>query len=276
MTDKKIRKKKKIKKVNSKPIRVVEKKEKPKREIPVKKTIITTAILLVVFITLFTGYHYFSTNYTVTTVYVEGNVHYSDEEIMEMVMEGRYGHNSLVLSLKYKDKSIENIPFIEKMDVSVLDPHTVKIDVYEKALAGYVEYLDRYMYFDKDGVVVETSTDKTAGIPMVTGLSFDHVVLHQALPVENDAIFSEILSITQLVNKYNLSVDRIFFGADQTLTLYFEDVKAAFGTGENLEAKVMELQYMLPELKGKSGTLRMENYTEETKTITFEPDKNMN
>ena len=92
------------------------------------------------------------------------------------------------------------------------------------------------------------------------------------LPVEDDTIFSEILSITQLVNKYNLSVDRIFFGADKTLTLYFEEVKAAFGTGENLEAKVMELQYMLPELEGKSGTLRMENYTEETKTITFEPD----
>ena len=34
----------------------------------------------------------------------------------------------------------------------------------------------------------------------------------------------------------------------------------------------MELQYILPELTGKSGTLRMENYTEETKTITFEPD----
>ena len=225
-----------------------------------------------IFIALFAGYYYITTNYTVTTVYVEGNVHYSNEEIMEMVMEGRYGHNSLFLSLKYKDKSIEDIPFIEKMDVSVLDPHTVKIEVYEKALAGYVEYLDRYLYFDKDGIVVESSTEKTKGIPMVTGLSFDHVVLHQPLPVEDDTVFGEILSITQLVNKYDLSVDRIFFGADKTLTLYFENVKAAFGTGENLEAKVMELQYMLPELKGKSGTLRMENYTEETKTITFEPD----
>ena len=34
----------------------------------------------------------------------------------------------------------------------------------------------------------------------------------------------------------------------------------------------MELQYMIPSLEGKSGTLRMESYTEETKTITFEPD----
>ena len=108
-------------------------------------------------------------NYTVTTVYVEGNVHYTNEEIIERVMEGRYGDNSLLLSMKYKDKSIVGVPFVEKMDVSVLDPHTIKIEVYEKAIAGYVEYLERYMYFDKDGIVVESSQEKTAGVPLVTG-----------------------------------------------------------------------------------------------------------
>ena len=41
---------------------------------------------------------------------------------------------------------------------------------------------------------------------------------------------------------------------------------------EFLEEKVMQLQYMLPTLTGKSGVLRMENYSEETKTFTFEPD----
>lgn len=233
------------------------------------KIIIPVMILLIV---LSAGYYYIISNYTVTTVYVEGNVHYTNEEIMNMVMEGYYGDNSLFLSLKYKDKSISDVPFVEKMDVSVLDPHTIKIEVYEKALAGYVEYLDRYMYFDKDGIVVESSTEKTAGIPMVTGLNFDYVILYQPLPVEDADIFNDILSITQLVNKYDLSVSRIYFGSDAALTLYFENVRVALGNGTNLEEKIMKLQYMLPELEGKSGTLRMENYTEETKSITFEPD----
>ena len=251
--------------------------KKPKKQtrekdsFPVWRIVLLAASVLLAGI-LAAAYWYITANYTVTNVYVEGNVHYSNEEIMDMVMSGRYGNNSLILSLKYRDKSIEGIPFVEKMDVSVLDPHTVKIEVYEKALAGYVEYLDRYLYFDKDGIVVESSSEKTKGIPMVTGLRFDHVVLYQTLPVEDPEIFSEILSITQLVNKYNLIVDRIFFGLDNSLTLYFENVKAAFGNSGNLEEKVMELQYILPELTGKSGTLRMENYTEETKTITFEPD----
>ena len=221
---------------------------------------------------LVAAYVYVITTYTVTTIYVEGNIHYTNEEIINMVMEGHYGNNSLLLSLKYKDKSIVGVPFVEKMDVSVLDPNTNKIEVYEKSLAGYVEYLERYMYFDKDGVVVESSMEKTAGIPMVTGLKFDHVILYEPLPVENAAVFSSILSITQLVNKYSLSVDRIYFGSDGSVTLYFGDVKASLGVGDNLDEKIMELQYMIPELEGKSGTLRMENYTEETHNISFELD----
>lgn len=256
------------------PVRENRIKEKPVKEKAPKSPlwIMTMVILGMMLLGLLGGYYYVIKNYTVTTVYVQGNVHYTNEEIMEMVMDGYYGDNSIFLSLKYKDKSIEGVPFVEKMDISVLDPHTIKIDVYEKALAGYVEYLERYMYFDKDGIIVETSTEKTKGIPMVTGLDFDHVILHQPLPVENVEIFDDILSITQLVNKYNLSIDKIFFGSDDTLTLYFEEVKVALGERLNLEEKVMELQYMLPELAGKRGTLRMENYTEETKTITFEPD----
>ncbi|MDE6974002.1 MAG: cell division protein FtsQ/DivIB [Lachnospiraceae bacterium] len=219
------------------------------------------------------AYIYIIRNYTVTTVYVEGSVHYTNEEIIEMVMEGRYGSNSLLLAARYKDKSIVGVPFVEKMDVSVLDPHTIRIEVYEKALAGYVEYLERYMYFDKDGIIVESSMEKTPGIPQVTGLSFDHVILHEPLPVDDPGVFKAILTITQLVNKYNLSADRIYFGSDESLTLYFGDVRVALGNWDNLDEKIMRLQYMLPELTGKKGVLHMENYTEDTKNIPFEQDK---
>lgn len=276
MAKKKQKKKKQIKKINRVPVKEKESREKASVGEYIanhKSLLIIGSMAFMLAAALISAYVYIITNYTVTTVYVEGNVHYTNEEIMDMVMEGRYGNNSLLLSLKYKDKSIVGVPFIEKMDVSVVDPHAVKIEVYEKTLAGYVEHLERYMYFDKDGIVVESSKEKTPGIPMVTGLSFDHVILYEPLPVEDEGIFKDILSITQLVNKYDLSVDRIYFGSDDSLTLYFEGIKAALGTGENLDEKVMRLQDVLPSLKGKTGTLKMENYTEETKNISFEPDK---
>lgn len=237
-----------------------------------KRLAILLTILLVLLVLLFAGYEYIIRNYTVTTVYVEGNIHYTNEEIMDMVMGGRYGHNSLFLSMKYRDKGVENIPFIETMDVTIQSRDTIRITVYEKALAGYVSYLGLYVYFDKDGIVVETSQDPTPGIPQVTGLQFDHVVLHEKLPVENEDIFNEILNLTQLLAKYSLTVDKIYFDSDYEVTLVFGEARVALGDSTNLEEKIMKLQYILPSLEGKKGVLNMREYTEDTKTYSFEQD----
>lgn len=208
----------------------------------------------------------------VDKVIVEGNKHYSAQEIKMMVMNGPYADNSVYLSLKYKNQDIENIPFIEKMNVKVLSKDSIKISVYEKALAGYVEYLGRYMYFDKDGIIVEASKVKTKGIPMVSGLHFDHVILYEKLPVEDDTIFQNILMITQLLNKYDVIADKIYFDDEYHVTLSYNKVKVMLGEMNNLDEKMMQLPYILPELEGKSGTLDMENYTEGKANISFQKD----
>lgn len=237
-----------------------------------KSLVIIGISIFIMAVLLSAVYYYIITTYTVTTVYVDGNIHYTNEEVIDMVMKGRYGNNSLYLAVKYKDEGVEGVPFVEKMDVSILSPDTIRINVYEKAFAGYVEYLGQYMYFDKDGIVVESSGVKTPGVSQVTGLSFGYVVLNEPLPVENDSIFKQILSITQLLAKYDLAADKIFFDSSYNLTLYFGGIKVTLGSGENMDGKIMKLQYILPELEGKSGTLPMENYSEDTKNITFNPD----
>lgn len=237
-----------------------------------KRTVILSVTLLLLLFVLVGGYEYIIQNYTVTTVYVEGNVHYTNEEIIDMVMGGRLGNNSLFLSLKYKDKGMEDIPFIQTMDVEIEAKDTIRIIVYEKALAGYVSYLGRYVYFDKDGIVVETSTEETEGIPQVTGLSFDHVILHEPLPVEKTDVFDEILNITQQLERYSMSADRIYFDPSYQVTLMFGEAKVALGDDRYIDEKIMKLQYILPDLLGKEGTLNMREYSEDTKSYTFEQD----
>lgn len=237
-----------------------------------KRMVISLAVFFSLLFLLVGGSFYIIRNYKVTTVYVDGNVHYTNEEIMDMVMGGRFGDNSLFLSLKYRDKGIEGIPFIEMMDVSIEAKDTIRITVYEKALAGYVKYLGRYIYFDKDGIVVETSEEQTAGIPQVTGLTFDHVILHDKLPVDKPELFDEILNITQQLDKYSLSADRIYFDSAYQVTLYFGDAKVALGDNVDIDEKIMMLQNILPSLLGKSGTLDMREYSEDTKTYSFEKD----
>lgn len=225
-------------------------------------------VVLVLVILLYTKEHY-----TVTTVYVDGNIHYTNEEIKDAVMQGFLGNNSLFLSLKYADKGITDMPFIQTMDVEVLSPDTIRIMVYEKALAGYIEYLGKYMYFDRDGIIVEASDQRTEGIPQVTGLTFDHVIMHEVLPVSDPKVFEDILDITQLMNKYDIAADRINFDRSFHKTLYFDRARVALGSNDNIGEKIMRLSAILPELKGRSGVLRMDNYSESVRNITFEVDK---
>lgn len=240
-----------------------------------KRTWIKILVAGAVIVVILGMLYYVIRTYTIQNVYVEGNVHYTEEEIRNIVMEGPLGSNSLYLSAKYKNKDIKNIPFVDVMSVSILAPDTVKITVYEKALAGYVKYLDTYMYFDKDGCVVESSSIKTMGVPQITGLNFDHVVLGELLPVENTEVFNAILNLTKLLNKYELTADKIYFHALGEVTVYFGEVKVALGKDDaSLEDKIMLLPNFLIELNGKSGTLQMENYDEVNGKFTFKPDKN--
>ena len=212
--------------------------------------------------------------HTIQTVYVEGNIHYTQQEIKDMVMEGPFGNNSLYLSAKYRNKDMDDIPFLDAMDVQILTVDSIKIKVYEKALAGYVRYMDTCIYFDKDGYVVESSSIKTKGIPQVAGLKFDHAVMGEPLPVEEDQqeIFGTILEITNLLKKYELAADKIYFHSDSQITVYFGEVKVALGDERNhMEDKLMCLPKMLPKLEEESGTLQMETYNEGGQ-YTFKPD----
>lgn len=246
---------------------------KPLFSLRFKIILIVTALILVA---LIAGYSYINDNYTINTVYVEGNVHYSDEEIIEKIMSGPLEKNSIFLNLKYQKQEVEDIPFVAAIEIEIISKDTVKITVYEKTLAGYVTYLGRYMYFDKDGTIVESSLMKTSGVPEVIGLTFDHVVKYEKLPVEEEGIFAEILDISQSLNKYELTADKIYFDDKYDVTLYFGDVRVKIGAGENIDEKFSKMKNILPRLEGKKGVLQMENYSEDTKTVSFHSDTPLN
>ncbi|MCR5473787.1 MAG: cell division protein FtsQ [Lachnospiraceae bacterium] len=242
-----------------------------------KNRLIRTLTVLVILLVLILGTCIFLWyEYSVTSVTVKGSSHYTDDEIKDMVFTVPYSYNSIVLSLMYRDKSIEDIPFIEKMDVDIVNANSVVINVYEKAIAGYVEYLGHYMYFDKDGIVVESSNRIIEGIPFVTGLSFDHLVLHEPLPVKKPSVFLTILNVTQLLGKYDITTDRIAFDPDERITLYFGNARVLLGTDDYIDEKINEMHLLLPQLQGYSGTLHMENYVGEEVNFSFDKDKDPN
>ena len=240
-----------------------------------KSLIIIGSTLLLLAGGLLYGLMYVLDNYTITHIYVDGNKHYTSEEIIDIVQTSPLSGNSLFLSFQYRNKAITDIPFVERIDVDIVSRDTVRVHVYEKALAGVIRYLGRYMYFDRDGIVVESASLMYDDVPLVMGLDFDHVVLYEKLPVEKDEVFGEILDITQLLNKYQLKADRIYFDADYRIYLYFGQTEISLGDGTDIDEKVIQLQYILPDLEGKSGVLRLDDYSAANNHITFEERKTL-
>ena len=247
------------------------KKDRKKRRISPLPVIIVSVLFLI--LAAFCAYEYLLKAYKIVNVYVEGNVHYTDDEIKDLIMTGDYGDNSLYLSHKYKNKEVRDIPFVETINVKILSKDSIKISVYEKALAGYIEYLGRYIYFDKDGIVVEASTVRTDGIPEVVGIDFDYEILYEKLPAKDSELFLNVLNITKLMEKYQVFAETIYFSDFGEITLYKDDITIKLGKDENLDIKIMNLNAILSKLEGMKGTLRMENYDESTKRTSFEKDE---
>ena len=173
-----------------------------KKKLNLKWIFTGVAVLLLIFSVLLAAgiFH-------VDEVEITGNSFYSEEEIKELVI-GEYP-NSLYLVFLYDYLGGKEIPFVDSVEVVMKAPNNVRIRVYEKTLIGYVQYMGSNLYFDKDGTVVESSDEILEGIPCIKGLKFDTLALNQTLKVDNKDVFELLLSMNQMMQKYELSPDAI-------------------------------------------------------------------
>ena len=210
--------------------------------------------------------------FTVEHVEVEGNELYSDSQIEKMVLNDEYSWNSLYVYLKYRLVDIGDVPFVDAMEVTLKEPHTVRISVYEKGMLGYlyIDTIGQNAYFDKDGFVVETSSEIIEGIPKITGVSCNEVVLYEQLPLENPDVLRNLLTLTQTLKKYNLLPNEIHYDSNTEPILTYESIVVKVGAEENLSQKIIRLSYILPQLNGLAGTLHLENWAEDSTDIVFD------
>ena len=229
--------------------------------------LIKLLIVLVIFLGLATGVLYVAaTHFKITQISFEGTDRYTEDELKEYIFGQNECVNSLKLGYDLKHDYVKvSIPFIETYDVN--------IEYHDKSIVAYIIYKGNYMYFDKDGIVVETSNRQDMSVPLIDGLEFDSVVLYSLLPVADEGVFNTILDLSQNLQKYDLAVDKIHFNNDLSIVLYIGDVRVNFGFGERLGEKLHELKQLEPQLAGLSGILNMENYTEGSGYITFKQDE---
>lgn len=224
---------------------------KSKKRITTGIVIIIILLLLVVMLSL-----------KITDVSVSGSNQYSSEEIEQMVFDGKWSKNPVYCYFQYRFLPHKVIPFVEDYKIVFRSPGSVEIIVYEKSVVGYVTYMSSNMYFDKDGIIVESTNEIMDGIPLVTGLKYGHIVLHQPLPVENKEIFEEILNLTQILSIYGISVDKLHYNSRSEMELTIKNLLVKLGNNSEMNGKISELNDILRDYPDLDGTLYLDVYEE--------------
>ena len=209
------------------------------------------------------------------TVEVEGNSCYSDNTIATWVRRDELSANTLYILLRYNYMDAELPAGVERLDISLKNPWTVRVNVEEKEMAGYVDYDGAYLYFDRDGMADLKTKKVLEGVPYIEGLTFDEtgVETGKILPVEHDAIFGRIVEVSDNLKKYSLTPDRISCG-DGDIRVYFGVVEVLLGSGD-YDLKLRQVTPILEKLgelyPDTAGTLHLENYDSGSESISFVP-----
>lgn len=212
--------------------------------------------------------------FVVRDVEVEGNELYDQSVIEAAILNDDYSWNSLYVFLKYRFCEAQEIPFVDTMEVTLKNPRTLQIHVYEKGMMGYlyIPGIGENAYFDKDGFVVETSSEIIPNVPQVEGIHCDEVVLYEKMPMESSKL-REILKLTQTLKRNDLVPDTITYGGANEPVVSYGKIEVVIGSTDTLTQKVERISKIMPSLDGMKGTLHLENWTEDTTNIVFDKKK---
>lgn len=203
-----------------------------------------------------------------TSVTITNNtLSYSDEEIEELVFTSALDKYAVLFRIRWFLNPKESIPFVEKIDAELTDRNSIVLTVYEKRIIGCVQVMGQYFYFDRDGLVVESTLRRIEGVPLVTGLEFDSIVLHKNLKVQKTSMYNVILNLTRLVELYGIDVTKIVFLYDNSVVLQCGETEVRLGKKESYDLPLSALNEILDKLDEKNMVLYMENYNESNKDV---------
>lgn len=228
------------------------------------KIILMASVILVVLAMIF-----FFTFFEVKTVTVMGSNHYSQEEIKEMALDGLFSKNS-VLAPIFCSTEAEDIPFLEGFHVTQMNRNTICISVKEKKAVGCIPYLDSYVYFDREGIFIESSKERDESIPFFDGIQVNKVIKGEKLPIKGSTVLNTAVALATIFEKNETIPDHIVFDENYEISLIYGDITVRLGEDELLEDKMSRALAILDSLKEKKGILHLETVTANQKTVTFE------
>ena len=245
----------------------IEEERRPEqKQVLIWTTIILFLLLLIVLV-----------NLRFREITVRGNESYSDEEVIEMILPGKWDQNPVTAFVKHRILAHKEYPFVQSYSLTVTSPVSCEIILYEKKPLGYVDYMQSFLYFDNNGVIIESGSERREEIPEITGLKFGEIVMGKKLEVADSRLYDEIMNITSQLSVFGIPCRKIHFDQARNATLYIDDgsVKVNIGSDSYLATKLSVLSDVISEMRERQmkGTADLSGYNDrDSNGFIFIPD----
>ena len=202
-------------------------------------------------------------------IHVTGNEICSEEEVINTYTSGPLGDNSLVVALKDRLGRFDSLPFIRDYDISFNSRNEITIHIYEKSLVACFYYMGSYIFFDKDGMILEASSEKKENIPCIEGVKFNSFTMNEKIALDNDEQIDMILDLAELINHYEMDVDKIYFDNRSEVTLYCGKIKVLLGKNKLYDQQIASVSDVIKKARKDKlkGMIDMKNYKKGDKII---------
>lgn len=165
----------------------------------------------------------------------------------------RFNSNKVINKIK------ENA-YVEKATIHRKIPNVVQIDVQEREHSYSVDFLGKYAYINNQGYILEIGEDSKQKT-ILQGISTpeDQVTVGNRLNEEDLKKLEDVLKILKVAKEYNLDtkVTSIDISDQNEYSIYLEEEKKKvhLGNNEHLSNKMLYVESVIQEEKGKPGEI---------------------
>ncbi len=212
--------------------------------------------------------------FRVTEVTVEGNTYYSQSEIAKEFQDNVLERNILSFFLMDKLSLTPELPYVREYEITYPSVNHVHIRLYEKTIVAGIAYINQYIYFDNEGMVLETSEKPKEGIPLFETKSLTTFSRYSQIHMEDAGLLEQILNLANLFSHYKINWDTVRFNDKNEVLLYAGDITVKLGKRENYDEQVSALAGILEQAQREKlkGTMDLSGYDAKG-TVIFKEEK---
>ncbi|MCR4605014.1 MAG: hypothetical protein K5639_03350 [Eubacterium sp.] len=219
-------------------------------KIPIIVAIVVTIVLLLWFV------------FKIDTVTVEGNTFFSNNEVEQTYSSKWWQKNMLTYFIFNKLGADTDPEYVRESEVTFPEFRAVHIKIYEKSILAGVKYANHYIYFDKDGMVLETTDKPKDGIAYFVSDDITDFSLYQTISTGRQDLLSQMINLAGRLTYYKIDWDTVEIDKEGKATLKTDKVSVLLGRKNDYDEVLSVLPDVLKTAVAtkKKGEIDLTNY----------------